>query len=49
MLQKEEVDECMGMPGGGPLKLGSGQVSSISEMMMAQMEGILKGVNKYEK
>ena len=35
------------MNGGGPLKLGAGQISSISEMMMAQIEGILKGMNKY--
>jgi ADP-ribosylglycohydrolase len=41
--------KCMSMPGGGPFILGSGQITDDSELAMCVMQGIIDGINQYQK
>ena len=43
ILSEEKMDECMQMPGGGPFKLASGQITDDSELAMCLMWGLIEG------
>ena len=43
ILSEEVLQECLSMPGGGPHKVGPGQVTDDSEMMLCQMLGLIQG------
>ena len=38
------MDDCMKMPGGGPWRLYSGQITDDSELAMCMMEGIIESI-----
>lgn len=40
------MEECMEMNGGGPWKLGPGQVTDDSEMAMCLMHGLILGTKE---
>ena len=48
IASEEEMDACMKMPGGGPLKLESGQYTDDSELAVCMMQGIVNS-NKDSK
>ena len=38
------MDDCMKMPGGGPWKLFTGQITDDSELAMCMMEGLIESI-----
>ena len=42
-VSQEEVDTGMKMPGGGPFKIGPGQVTDDSELAQSLMKGLIEG------
>ena len=46
VLNEEEMEECMEMNGGGPWKVGPGQVTDDSEMAMSLIHGLILGTKK---
>lgn len=39
----KDMNKCMKMPGGGPHKVGSGQITDDSELAMCSMWALIKG------
>lgn len=47
-IPEEKLDEVMKMPGGGPHKVGPGQITDDSEMAMSLLWGLTREYKKME-